>query len=70
MLDWAGCIADTPVVAALVGDDIAYRADTFGADLTGLPAMAFMLQHVGAGQQALQWGRLALELIATGGKAV
>ena len=69
-LAWAGCIADTPVVAALVGDDIAYRADTYSADLTGLPAMAFMLQHVGAGQPALQRLRLAIELIATGGKSV
>ncbi len=69
-LAWAGCIADTPVVAALVGDDIAYRADTYSADLTGLPALAFMLQHVGAGQPALQRLRLALELVATGGKAV
>ena len=32
-LAWAGCVADTPALAALVGDDIAYRADTFGADI-------------------------------------
>jgi HD-GYP domain-containing protein (c-di-GMP phosphodiesterase class II) len=70
MLAWAGCVADTPVVAALVGDDIAYRADTFGTDMTGLPGLGFMLQHVGAGQPALHRLRAALNLVATGGKAV
>ena len=69
-LAWAGCVADTPVVAALVGDDIAYRADTFRADLRDLPALGFMLQHVGAGQPAFDRLRLAANFIATGGKAV
>src|SRR2546427_3194265 len=69
-LAWAGCVADTPVLAALVGDDIAYRADTFGADIRDLPGLGFMLQHVGAGEPALHRLRLAANLIATGGKAV
>ncbi|HVC78703.1 MAG TPA: HD domain-containing phosphohydrolase [Candidatus Micrarchaeaceae archaeon] len=69
-LAWAGCVADTPVLAALVGDDIAYRADTFRSDLRDLPALGFMLQHLGAGQPALHRLRLAVNLIATGGKAV
>src|SRR5690348_18364077 len=69
-LAWAGCVADTPVLAALVGDDIAYRADTFGADIRDLPGLGFMLQHVGVGQPALRRLQLALNLIATGGKPV
>jgi len=69
-LAWAGCVADTPVLAALVGDDIAYRADTFGADIRDLAGLGFMLQHVGAGQPALHRLRLAANLVATGGKAV
>ena len=69
-LAWAGCVADTPALAALVGDDIAYRADTFSADLRDLPGLAFMLQHVGAGQPALHRLRLAVNLVATGGQAV
>lgn len=44
-LAWAGCVADTPVLAALVGDDIAYRADTFGADIRDMPGLTFMLQQ-------------------------
>ena len=69
-LAWAGCVADTPVVAALVGDDIAYRADAVRADVSGLSGLGFMLQHVGAGQPALHRLRMAAELIATGGKGV
>src|SRR5690242_10241608 len=69
-LAWAGCVADTPALAALVGDDIAYRADTFGADIKDMPGLAFMLQHVGVGQPALHRLQLALNLVATGGKPV
>lgn len=69
-LAWAGCVADTPVVAALVGDDIAYRADTFHLDQKGLSAIAFMLQHVGVGQSAPHRLRLAMNLLASGGKPV
>jgi HD-GYP domain-containing protein (c-di-GMP phosphodiesterase class II) len=69
-LAWAGCIADSPVVAALVGDDIAYRASTYGTDLKDLPALGFMLHHVGARQPSLRRVRLAINLIASGGKPV
>src|SRR4051794_14458825 len=36
MLAWVGCVADAPEVAASFGDDIAFRADSYGADLAGL----------------------------------
>jgi len=36
-LAWVGCVADTPEVAALFGDDIAFRADSYDVDLAGAP---------------------------------
>jgi hypothetical protein len=47
-LAWVGCVADTPEVAALFGDDIAFRADSYEVDFAGLPMLGFMLRHVGA----------------------
>jgi HD-GYP domain-containing protein (c-di-GMP phosphodiesterase class II)/DNA-binding CsgD family transcriptional regulator len=69
-LAWVGCVADTPEVAALFGDDIAFRADSYDVDFTGLPMLGFMLRHVGAGRPPLHRLRLATNLVATGGKAV
>jgi len=69
-LAWVGCVADTPEVAALFGDDIAFRADSFEIDFAGLPLLGFMLRHVGAGSPPLQRLRLGAKLVATGGAAV
>jgi HD-GYP domain-containing protein (c-di-GMP phosphodiesterase class II) len=69
-LAWVGCVADTPEVAALFGDDIAFRADSYQVDFAGLPLLGFMLRHIGAGRPPLQRLRLAAGLVATGGKAV
>lgn len=69
-LAWVGCVADTPEVAAVFGDDIAFRAGSYDVDFAGLPLLGFMLRHVGAGRPALHRMRLAASLVATGGKAV
>ena len=69
-LAWVGCVADTPEVAALFGDDIAFRADSYEVDFAGLPMLGFMLRHVGAGSPALRRIRLGANLMVTGGKAV
>lgn len=69
-LAWVGCVADTPGVAALFGDDIAFRADSYEVDFSGLPMLGFMLRHVGAGSPALRRMRLGASLMATGGMAV
>ncbi|MCD2195354.1 HD domain-containing protein [Actinomycetospora endophytica] len=66
VLSWVGCVADAPEVSAWFGDDIAFRADSFGVDFAGLPAMAFMVRHAGAGGSAWQRLRLATTLVATG----
>jgi HD-GYP domain-containing protein (c-di-GMP phosphodiesterase class II) len=69
-LAWVGCVADTPDVAAVFGDDIAFRRDYYQVDLAGLPMLGFMLRHVGAGSPALRRIRLAANLVATGGKNI
>ena len=69
-LAWVGCVADTAAVAAVFGDDIAYRGESYEVDLAGLPLLWFMLRHVGAGRPAPQRLRIAANLITTGGKAI
>ena len=69
-LAWVGCVADTPEVAAVFGDDIAFRRDSYDVDFAGLPMLGFMLRHVGAGSPPLHRLRLAANLVATGGKKI
>ena len=69
-LAWVGCVADTPEVAAVFGDDIAFRHDYYQVDLAGLPMLGFMLRHVGAGRPPLQRLRLAANLVVTGGRNI
>ncbi len=70
VLAWVGCVADTPEVARWFGDDIAFRGDSYQVELAGLPGLAFMLRHAGAGESALHRLRLASTLVATGGKGI
>jgi HD-GYP domain-containing protein (c-di-GMP phosphodiesterase class II) len=70
VLSWVGCVADTPEVASWFGDDIAFRRDSFGVDFAGLPALAFMLGHVGTGRPALHRLGLGSALVATGAKGI
>jgi len=67
MLSWVGCVADAPEVTASFGDDIAFRADSYEADLGGLSGMAFFLGHAGRGQSFPRRLRLATTMAATGG---
>jgi HD-GYP domain-containing protein (c-di-GMP phosphodiesterase class II) len=69
-LGWAGCVADTPEVAAWFGDDIAYRRDSFGVDRAGLPLLGFVLRHAGAGGPAVHRLRLRATVVLTGGAAI
>ena len=69
-LAWAGCVADTPEVAAWFGDDIAYRRDSFGVDRAGIPFMTYSLRRAGAGGSAAHRLRLAATLVLTGGAAI
>jgi HD-GYP domain-containing protein (c-di-GMP phosphodiesterase class II) len=49
LVGWIGCHADSHELSALFGDDIAFRADTYAVDMTGLPFLRLMLSHVGRG---------------------
>jgi HD-GYP domain-containing protein (c-di-GMP phosphodiesterase class II) len=69
-LAWAGCVAETPVVAAWFGDDIAFRDAGLRADRAGLSMVNLALRHVGAGSSALHRLRLGATLVATGGAGV
>ena len=69
-LAWVGCVADTPTVAALFGDDIAYRGDTYRVDQMGLPLLVHMLRHAGAGGPARERLRIGADLVRTGGRGV
>lgn len=70
MLSWVGCVADAPEVTASFGDDIAFRADSYDADLGGLSGMAFFLGHAGRGQPLPLRLRVAATMAATGGSRV
>lgn len=70
MLSWVGCVADAPEVTASFGDDIAFRADSYDADLGGLSGMAFFLGRAGRGQPFPQRLRVAATMAATGGHRV
>ncbi|HET6627838.1 MAG TPA: HD domain-containing phosphohydrolase [Nocardioidaceae bacterium] len=67
MLSWVGCVADAPEVTASFGDDIAFRADSFDADLGGLSGLAFFLGRAGRGQSFPRRLRVATTMAATGG---
>ncbi len=69
-LAWVGCVADTPELATWFGDDIAFRGDSLMVDRAGLPLVAFMLRHVGAGSPPTRRLRLGANLIVTGGNAI
>jgi HD-GYP domain-containing protein (c-di-GMP phosphodiesterase class II) len=70
MLSWVGCVADAPEVAASFGDDIAFRADSYDADLGGLSGYRFFLGHAGAGGSPWARAKVAATILATGGHRV
>jgi HD-GYP domain-containing protein (c-di-GMP phosphodiesterase class II) len=70
MLAWVGCVADAPEVAAMFGDDIAFRADSFDVDLGGLSGMGFFLGHAGRGGSWPHRARLASSIVVSGGRRV
>lgn len=69
MLSWVGCVADAPEVASFFGDDIAFRADSYDADLGGLWGLRFFLSHAGAGGAASRV-KIGSKILSTGGRRV
>lgn len=70
ILTYVGCPVYGNEAAVLFGDDIAFRAHAVEVDLTGFPAMVFMLRRSGYGTSAFNRARRAAGLMATGGRAV
>ena len=70
MLAWVGCVADAPEVAAMFGDDIQFRADSFDTDLAGVPGMTFFLGHAGRGGSWPERVRIASSIVASAGQRV
>lgn len=70
MLSWVGCVADSPELTSSFGDDIAFRADSYDADLGGLSGMAFFLGRAGRGQALPRRMQAAATMVATGGTRV
>jgi HD-GYP domain-containing protein (c-di-GMP phosphodiesterase class II) len=65
LLGWIGCHADSHELSALFGDDIAYRADTYSVDMTGLPFLRLMASHVGRGLPGWERGIRSAAFVLT-----
>ncbi len=65
LVGWIGCHADSHELSALFGDDIAFRADTYGVDMTGLPFLRLMVGHVGRGLPAWERGIRSAAFVLT-----
>ena len=65
LVGWVGCHADSHELSALFGDDIAFRADTYGVDMTGLPFLRLMISHVGRGLPGWERGIRSAAFVLT-----
>jgi HD-GYP domain-containing protein (c-di-GMP phosphodiesterase class II) len=70
ILTYVGCPVYGNEAALLFGDDIDFRAHAIEIDLTGFPAMVFMLRRSGQGTSAFNRARQAALLMASGGRQV
>ena len=65
LVGWIGCHADSHELSALFGDDIAFRADTYGVDMAGLPFLRLMVNHVGRGMPSWERGVRSAAFVLT-----
>ena len=65
LVGWIGCHADSHELSALFGDDIAFRADTYSVDRTGLPFLRLMISHVGRGLPGWERGIRSAAFVLT-----
>ena len=70
LLAWVGCTADSHELAQVVGDDIAFRADSYRVDLAGVELTRFLVSHAGAGSSPLRRARLVAALMVSGGRRI
>jgi HD-GYP domain-containing protein (c-di-GMP phosphodiesterase class II) len=65
LVGWIGCHADSHELSALFGDDIAFRADTYSVDMTGLPFLRLLTSHVGRGLAGWERGIQSAAFVLT-----
>lgn len=65
LVAWVGCHAESHEVAAVFGDDVAYRADTFETDLTGLPLLRLITRHLASDSPPLRRGARSAAFLLT-----
>ncbi|HXR40927.1 MAG TPA: HD domain-containing phosphohydrolase, partial [Acidothermaceae bacterium] len=65
LVGWVGCHADSHELAGLFSDDIAFRADTYSVDMTGLPFLRLMMSHVGRGLPGWERGMRSAAFVLT-----
>jgi HD-GYP domain-containing protein (c-di-GMP phosphodiesterase class II) len=70
LLAWVGCVADAHEMGKWFGDDMAVRADSYLVDLTGLPMMRFMIDHVASGSSPIRRLTMIGRFLAGGSKEV
>ena len=70
LLAWIGCHADSYELAAVFGDDIAFRASVYTVDNRGMPLAALMLRQVGAGQPPLRRAAKAAGFLVGGARTM
>ncbi len=63
LVAWIGCHADSHELAGWFGDDIAFRADSYLVDWSGLPFAGLLLRHVGRGEPPLERARRGLWML-------
>lgn len=64
LVAWIGCHADSHELAALFGDDLAFRSDSYQVDWKGLPFLNLLVSHVARDRPVLERGRRRLSLLA------
>ena len=69
LIAWVGCHVDAYEQAKWFGDDMALKADAHHVDMTGLPAKAFVVTHVGAGRGLVERARLGVKFVGDGRRA-
>ena len=70
LLAWMGCTADSHEVAALFGDDLAFRAGVYDVDLGPRSMLGFLVSHAGAGGSAGHRARAAAGLCWYRGRTI
>ena len=70
LLTYVGCPVYGNEAAMLFGDDIDFRAGTYGVDLASFSGMVYMVRHAGQGTSVANRVRRATQFMATRGSGV